>query len=97
MLGAGLRIPFPNEGAYQYRALATYEDNQGYRQQFETEVINYLDIDEDGDGLIEIRYLEELNAIRHQLDGSGYKATASADKVTAGCPGGQQCRGMPRL
>ncbi len=95
-VGSGSPYTLPNEGAYQYRALATYEDNQGYRQQFETEVINYLDIDEDGDGLIEIRYLEELNAIRHQLDGSGYKATASADKVTAGCPvvnNVEECRG----
>ena len=95
-VGSGLPYTLPNEGNYQYRALATYEDNQGYREQFETGVIDYLDIDEDGDGLIEIAYLEELDAIRHQLDGSGYKATASANKVTAGCPvvnNVEKCRG----
>ena len=86
----------PNEGDYQYRVLAVYEDNQGYREQLESEVINYLDVDDDNDGLIEIAYLEELDAIRHQPDGSGYKATASADKITAGCPllsGVEKCRG----
>ena len=86
----------PNEGDYQYRALAVYEDQQGYLAQFESEAIDYLDIDDDGDGLIEIAYLEELDAIRHQLDGSGYKATVSAAKITAGCPlvnGVEQCRG----
>ena len=95
-VGNGSPYTIPDEGAYQYRALATYEDNQGYREQFESGVINYLDLDDDGDGLIEIRYLEELDAIRHQPDGSGYKATASADKITAGCPlvnGIEQCRG----
>ena len=95
-VGSGFPYTLPNEGNYQYRALATYEDNQGYREQFETGVIDYLDIDEDGDGLIEIAYLEELDAIRHQLDGSGYKVTASANKVTAGCPvvnNVEKCRG----
>ena len=46
--------------------------------------------------MIEIRYLEELDAIRYQPDGSGYKATASGDKITTGCPsvnGVEQCRG----
>ena len=44
------------------------------------------DIDQDNDGLIEICDLEGLNAIRHQLDGTGYKASGSATKITAGCP-----------
>ncbi len=82
----------PNEGDYQYRALAVYEDQQGYREQFASEVINYFDIDDDNDGLIEIAYLEELDAIRYQPDGSGYKATASADKITTGCPS-SGCKG----
>ena len=82
----------PNEGDYQYRALTVYEDNQGYREQLESEVIEFLDIDDDNDGLIEIRYLEELDAIRYQPDGTGYKATASADKITIGCPS-SGCKG----
>ena len=44
------------------------------------------DIDQDDDGLIEICDLEGLNAIRYQLDGSGYKASGSATKITVGCP-----------
>ncbi len=93
---ATLTYTLPNEGDYQYRVLVMYEDNQGYRGQFESEVINYSDIDDDGDGLIEIRYLEDLDAIRYQPDGSGYKATESADKITTGCPlvnGVEKCRG----
>ena len=40
--------------------------------------------------------MEELNAIRHQPNGSGYKAKAKANKITAGCPlvkGKEKCRG----
>ncbi len=75
----------PNEGDYQYRALVVYEDQQGYREQLASEVINYLDIDDDDDGLIEIRYLEELDAVRYVLDGSGYKADAMSTTNTTGC------------
>ena len=45
-----------------------------------------VDIDKDNDGLIEICDLEGLNEIRHQSDGSGYKASADAQKNTSGCP-----------
>ena len=44
------------------------------------------DIDEDDDGLIDICDLEGLDAIRYQPDGTGYKASESAEKITAGCP-----------
>ena len=44
------------------------------------------DIDQDDDGLIEICNLDGLNAIRYQLDGSGYRASISAIKITEGCP-----------
>ena len=47
---------------------------------------NRVDIDQDGDGLIEIYDLEGLNEMRYQLDGSGYKASADATKITQGCP-----------
>ena len=46
------------------------------------------DIDADNDGLIEICYLEDLNVIREQLDGSGYKISAGATKITNGCAEG---------
>ena len=51
----------------------------------ETTQCTLADIDRDNDGLIEICDLEGLNAIRYQLDGSGYKASWSATKITAGC------------
>ena len=43
-------------------------------------------VDADGDGLIEVSTLEQLNNMRHSLDGSGYKTSGSATAVTAGCP-----------
>ena len=44
------------------------------------------DIDQDDDGLIEICDLDALDAIRYQLDGSGYRESFNAVKITAGCP-----------
>ena len=84
--GSPYTIPIPNEGDYQYRALASYEDGQGYSQSLISEIIDFADIDDDNDGLIEIRYLEELDAIRYQLDGSGYRESAGAALNTTGCP-----------
>ena len=49
-------------------------------------IANADDIDDDGDGLIEIRHLEDLNAVRYQLDGSGYRASADGELITRGCP-----------
>ena len=43
------------------------------------------DIDRDDDGLIEICSPFGLDAIRHQLDGSGYRENADAPIVTIGC------------
>ena len=54
---------------------------------------NYTaDIDQDDDGLIEICDLEGLDAIRYQLDGSGYRESFTEDKITKGCPR-RGCRG----
>ena len=44
------------------------------------------DIDKDGDGLIDLCDLEGLYEMRYQLDGSGYKESADAEKITSGCP-----------
>ena len=44
------------------------------------------DVDDDGDGLIEIGTADELNNIRYVLDGSGYRTGASAPKNETGCP-----------
>ena len=45
-----------------------------------------IDIDKDGDGLIEICDLEGLSEIRYQLDGSSYITSADATTITQGCP-----------
>ena len=70
----------------EYRVLIRYTDGQNYRNKVESNSINYVDIDRDNDGLIEIETREELYAIRHQLDGNGYKANASAAIIIEGCP-----------
>jgi len=49
---------------------------------------NDRDVDNDDDGLIEICRLEGLYAIRHQPDGTGYRATNDEMKDTEGCGGG---------
>ena len=58
-------------------SLATYTDSDSVNQD--------VDIDKDDDGLIEICDLEGLDAIRHQLDGTGYRTTAGATVITTGC------------
>ena len=52
--------------------------------------------DKDNDGLVDINYLEDLDAIRHQLDGSGYRADADSLKITSGCPS-EGCKGYELL
>ena len=55
------------------------------------------DADADDDGLIEICDLEDLDAMRYQLDGSGYRASSTAPLFNAGCDDdgdqGGICRG----
>ena len=46
------------------------------------------DIDRDDDGLIEICDIEGLNAIRYQLDGTGYRTSTDTTKITTGCKAG---------
>ena len=50
------------------------------------------DIDRDDDGLIDIDSLEKLNAMRYQLDGTGYRSSEDALKIAIGCPG-NKCKG----
>ena len=44
------------------------------------------DVDDDGDGLVEIGTAEELDAMRYVPDGSGYRANAAAVADMRGCP-----------
>ena len=48
------------------------------------------DRDNDDDGLIELCHLEDVDAMRHQPDGSGYKESDDDDddKITTGCKSG---------
>ncbi len=45
-----------------------------------------VDIDADSNGLIDIHTLTDLNAMRYQLDGAGYKANLEAELNKSGCP-----------
>ena len=54
------------------------------------------DIDNDNDGLIELCYLEDVNAIRYNLQGNTYKDSMDATGVTTGCrlvEGNEKCEG----
>ncbi|MXX98913.1 MAG: cadherin-like beta sandwich domain-containing protein [Gammaproteobacteria bacterium] len=90
---ATYRLPddVPRYGEYQVRF--SYTDGQGYSKSLVSDVIIVAtDIDKDDDGLIEISNLQELNAIRYQPDGSGYRVDKDAAKSTEGCADGG-CKG----
>ena len=61
-------------------SLTTYTDSDSVNQD--------VDVDKDDDGLIEICDVEGLDAMRYQLDGTGYKTTAGATVITTGCRSG---------
>ena len=82
----GTDATYKIEGDYQYRVIGSYEDGQGYSHDLEGAVMDSVDIDDDGDGLIEINYLEDLHSIRYQLNGSGLQKSAGTAKITEGCP-----------
>ena len=48
-------------------------------------VPQFMDVDKDNNGLIEICDLEGLDEIRYQLDGRGYRTGADADVIDDGC------------
>ena len=56
------------------------KDSDGCRDDIE-------DIDDDGDGLIEIGTDEELNSVRYALNGNGSRSAANAALDTSGCGG----------
>lgn len=63
-------------------------DNDGITDTIDTDDNNdgNIDADADSDGLIDIASLEELNAIRFALDGSGQVITEGSLPDTSGCP-----------
>ncbi len=87
------RIPEDTALYTEYRVQYGYTDGQGYTQTFLSEVLIFIaNVDTNNNGLIEINDLEGLDAIRYQLDGSGYRQNETASKITAGCPD-EGCKG----
>ena len=76
--------PPTGESTLRYRANVDHADGQKYKT---NQLIGPfpIDVDGDNDGLIDVYYLEDLDAIRNQPDGSGY-GLAAVDTITAGCP-----------
>ena len=69
----------------RYRLQISYVDKQGYENDLTSEATMPM-ADKDRDGLIDIYHLEDLNNLRHQLDGSGYRAAANQPTIAGGCP-----------
>ena len=90
-------LPAGVSGDIRYRVRGMlYKDGQGYAQEYTEQGPVRASIDDDDDGLIDLYYLEDLDAIRNQPDGRGYKRSMSTDLLTLGCPlvGGEgRCRG----
>ena len=84
-------IPHTSPFNTQYRVKLGYTDGQGHRRSIEdgglvSEAITVKHVDRDNNGLIDIFSAETLDAIRHQLDGSGYKkSSTSTATITTGC------------
>ena len=57
--------------------------------------VNVTNYDADGDGLIEISALAQLNAIRYDLDGNGQPAAAGISSYAAAFPARSQSHGCP--
>ena len=57
--------------------------------------VNVTNYDSDGDGLIEIENLNQLNAIRYDLNGSGSVSAANAVAYATAFPGRSQSHGCP--
>ena len=73
------------DSTIQYRVIVRHTDGQGNSSE-DMLGPNVLNVDDDDDGLIEVYYLESLNAIRHQLNGTGYKESGEGTAITTGCP-----------
>ena len=74
-----------------YSVHITYTDDQGYKI---TKEIGPFDtfIDDDGDQLIDINYLEDLEAMRYPLEDGGY-STNEINKRLCGTEGDEACEG----
>ena len=85
--------PGDMSGGEEYHVRISYTDGQGYcygdgegcAQAIYSEATRG-DIDMNDDGLIEIRYINDLDAMRYVRDGSGYQKSSTASKIITGCP-----------
>ena len=77
--------PGDMSGGEEYRVRISYTDGQGHELTLDSEATRG-DIDMNGNGLIEIRYINDLDAMRYVRDGSGYQKSSTASKITTGCP-----------
>ena len=72
-------------GGEEYRVRISYTDKQGHKVTLDSKATRG-DIDVNGNGLIEIRYINDLDAMRYVRDGSGYRKSSTASKIITGCP-----------
>ena len=77
-------FPADTNGSSRYRVNVTHTDGQGFINEYQQGPFRIGDLDEDDDGLIEIYYLEDVDAMRHQLSGTGYKM--GVFESSRGCP-----------
>lgn len=61
-------------------------DNDGIPDSEDSDTNGVLNADADNNGLIEVRSLADLNAIRFQLNGIGKRTTADGELNSSGCP-----------
>ena len=73
----------PLDGANYYAVSAVNVAGEGARSPSASAMRS---ADSDGDGLIGIGTMEELNNIRHNLEGTSYKTSVSDTGDTSGCP-----------
>ncbi len=87
--------PLQANTTYEVQVLAHNAEGTGEWSESGTGITSPMDYDTDDDGLIEISYLEQLNAIRYDMDGDGnvpsldqvaYASAFSEAPVGMGCP-----------
>ena len=77
--GASYTVPADASSTIRYRVLVSHRDGQDHMKDWEIGPFP-ADIDGNDNGLIDIYYLEDLDVVRHQSDGSGYQISTSAKR-----------------
>ena len=86
-------LPADADGSIRYRVInIKHTDGGGYITDYPDQGPFRVSVDDDGDGLIDIYTLEDLDAIRYQLNGRAYQPAEDVAPIMRGCPG-QVCRG----